>query len=936
MPVRGATPLLERESELEELGRVLEEAQGGAGRAVVVEGAGGIGKTALLRSVRDDATAESMRVLAGRGTELERDFPFALVRQLFEPLLLTLGDDERDALLAGAARPAAAVFGMDAPEAGGDPSFATLNALYWLTANLAEQAPVLLAVDDAHWADEPSLRFLRFLAPRLDDVPVALVLAARPAGSAVLAELLADPDVAIVRPRGLSEAAVADVVRAALGGDAAAEFCGACREVTGGNPFLLRELLAELSTEAGTGAASDAERVRRVAPATIQRSVLVRLARLPEEATRLASAVAVLGDDVSLDDAAQLGGLDRPAARDAADALSEAGVIAAEPALTFVHPLLRTVVYADIPAVQRAEQHGRAAALLQERGAEPQRIALHLLPTLPAADQAVVETLVTAARRALDGAAPEAAATYLRRALAEPPRAADRPRLVWHLLLACFRAGDVAASDDLIAAGALDDLAADHDLLLEVAGDLAHILWNWDRRTDLESMLERATEAAVEADRLDLAACFQSTIGFWMQRGIPEYRERLDRFAEHVEPGTPAERLCLAFEAHWGLYGGRPRATVVDHATRAMEGGLIWRENPDNPAPTGATHALRCLGEFDIAERALAQQAAAVKTHGAWALVSLGWERAELALLRGDIAVAIAEGRTVVEVSRSAGFPEAFPPWLSIYLRALLEHDELDAVEEELGRAGFLSGVPDTWFGGDLVLVRAKLRLMQGRPREALDDLTAALEMITGAGVKGPYHEAPSVLALTLEATGEHDAALATAEEDLQATRAWGFPRRIGMSARTLGMLRGGDDGLDLLRESIDILAPTQHRLEHARSLLEYGAALRRANRRADAREPLRASLEIARPRGALAVARRAHEELEATGEKLRPLLAGGVGSLTPSERRVATLAAEGRSNRDIAQTLFLSVKTVEGHLSHAYTKLDVDSRKQLTAALRA
>ena len=181
---------------------------------------------------------------------------------------------------------------------------------------------------------------------------------------------------------------------------------------------------------------------------------------------------------------------------------------------------------------------------------------------------------------------------------------------------------------------------------------------------------------------------------------------------------------------------------------------------------------------------------------------------------------------------------------------------------------------------------------------------------------------------------GQHAEAKAVAEQELEGARAWGLARRIGIALRTLGLLEGGERGLELLRESLGVLEASPARLEHARTLAEYGAALRRANRRAEAREPLRAALDWARGSGALAVARRAHEELEATGEKLRPLLAGGVESLTPSERRVAALAADGHTNREIAQSLFLSVKTVEGHLSNAYRKLDISSRRELSAVL--
>jgi DNA-binding CsgD family transcriptional regulator len=153
---------------------------------------------------------------------------------------------------------------------------------------------------------------------------------------------------------------------------------------------------------------------------------------------------------------------------------------------------------------------------------------------------------------------------------------------------------------------------------------------------------------------------------------------------------------------------------------------------------------------------------------------------------------------------------------------------------------------------------------------------------------------------------------------------------------RAQGIVEGGERGIELLHEAVATLRRSPARLELARALTDLGAALRRANERAEAREPLREALGMSRRDGALAIARRAHEELEATGEKLRPLLAGGVESLTPSERRVAAMAAEGKTNRAVAQDLFLTVKTIEAHLSSASRKLDIGSRSELSAALAA
>jgi DNA-binding NarL/FixJ family response regulator len=181
---------------------------------------------------------------------------------------------------------------------------------------------------------------------------------------------------------------------------------------------------------------------------------------------------------------------------------------------------------------------------------------------------------------------------------------------------------------------------------------------------------------------------------------------------------------------------------------------------------------------------------------------------------------------------------------------------------------------------------------------------------------------------------GRGDPARAFAYVYRRGARQWGTPRAVGIGLHATGVVRGGEKGIALLRQAVATLERSPARLEHAKALTDLGAALRRANRRAEARDPLRQALEMARRGGALAVAKQAHDELEATGERLPRFAPSGVESLTPSERRVARLAAEGLTNREIAQNLFLTVKTVETHLSHAYSKLDIGSRAELEGAL--
>jgi DNA-binding CsgD family transcriptional regulator len=191
-----------------------------------------------------------------------------------------------------------------------------------------------------------------------------------------------------------------------------------------------------------------------------------------------------------------------------------------------------------------------------------------------------------------------------------------------------------------------------------------------------------------------------------------------------------------------------------------------------------------------------------------------------------------------------------------------------------------------------------------------------------------------SSAALALAALGDDAKAHALASEEVERARRWGTPRAIGVALRAAGLVEGEEAGLGLLREAVATLERSEARLEHARALTDLGAALRRRGRRSEARDPLSRGLEIARECGADALVHRAHTELWATGARPRTPVRTGLEALTPSERRVAELAAGGLSNPRIAQSLFVTVKTVEGHLRRTYAKLGIASRTELPAAL--
>ncbi len=225
--------------------------------------------------------------------------------------------------------------------------------------------------------------------------------------------------------------------------------------------------------------------------------------------------------------------------------------------------------------------------------------------------------------------------------------------------------------------------------------------------------------------------------------------------------------------------------------------------------------------------------------------------------------------------------------------------------------------------------------MLSGDLAGGVEELLAAGRRFESIGGRNPAFLAwRSQAALALLQLGEQDEARRLAAEELELARTWGAPRALGAALRAAGLVEGGKHGLALLEEAVEVLADSPARLEHAKARTELGAALRRANRRSEAREQLRHALELATLCGAAPLAARAETELLATGARPRRISLSGVASLTPSERRVAQMAADGPTNREIAQALFVTTRTVEVHLTSIYRKLDISSRSQLAAAL--
>lgn len=415
--------LLEREEEMAVIRAALDAAAIGSGAAIVVEGPAGIGKSLLLDAAHRCARARGMTVLAARADELEADYPYGVVRQLLE----RRARDDRG-LLAGSARLAAGAFGLTGsePQPGTvnptepESEFAVVHALYWAACTLAEQGPVLLTVDDFHHCDAPSRRFLHYLGRRLDGVGIVLMVATRPGGKDERwSDQLAASSRWVLRPALLSADGSERFVRNRAGGPPSAAFVAACHRASGGNPFLLAELLVAIRSHRLGWDDAAAATVSSLSPEGVSRAVLLRLHSLPAAAARLARAIGTFGDAATLRQATQVARMGTAEAADLCDGLVQVGVLAPGRPLSFVHPVIGEAVRDDTPHGERVRLHRRAAELLAADGSSPDQVASHLVLTDEAGDPWVVEVLWAAGRLAQGRGAPDAAVRWLSRAVAE-------------------------------------------------------------------------------------------------------------------------------------------------------------------------------------------------------------------------------------------------------------------------------------------------------------------------------------------------------------------------------------------------------------------------------------------------------------------------------------------------------------------------------------
>jgi DNA-binding CsgD family transcriptional regulator len=522
---------------------------------------------------------------------------------------------------------------------------------------------------------------------------------------------------------------------------------------------------------------------------------------------------------------------------------------------------------------------------------------------------------------------------FLRRAKREPPSAGERSTLLVELGHAEALHRDPAARADLSRALAL---TADPVEAGRIAVLLADVLVYSGSVSEALDVAERAI------DRLDgrepaLGARLELLMG-WITmfdaRFVARLKRRLPRVRKLAESDGPAARpFLLLLGINAALRNGRPDA-VLSLIHRGLDGGrLIADEGCDTPAIACANTALAMIDELDELERLISDCEADARRRGSVSGHALNAStRCCVQLRRGRITDAVAEGGTAFALAQKHQLRTYMHASLGFWAEAL--HVAGDSARALAAlEAVDLAELESTWVGSALLYWRGLVRAGLGRRQEAVTDLRRCGATLEELGWRNPnMFPWRSVLAGAIAADDREQARQLVAEE-LRLARISGQPRAIGRASHALAVLEQPAD-IHGLRAAVAELERSPGQLELANALTDLGAALRRANRRADAREPLRRALDIAHHNGAATVAARARQELLVAGGRPRRIASRGIDALTPAERRACRLAAEGLSNPEIAQTLFVTRKAIEMHLSNAYRKLEIHSRAELPSAL--
>lgn len=925
----GEAPLVERAWEITHGDSALEDLASGTGSVTVVTGRAGAGRTCLLDTMAARAAPRGVGVLRARGDELAGGFPFSAALQWFNPLVEATDDGAGD-LLVGPASFARPLF---RPEDGSvparqvliDEADAIIEGLAWMTVHATATQPLLVVADDAQWLDPYSQRLLARLAAVSEHAPVLLAIGLRPApGPATpLVESLAARSTTMTLPLApLTVEGVHLLAEQMLGVPVAPDVSAYCHVATDGCPAFVVELLRTLEH----GSVPRVEDLVGVIPPAIRHVATTGLRRWGPEATDLGRALAVLGEDATTRRAARLAGLDPADAARAEGALGTTGHVTFEGRPRFCSPLVEAAVHDDLLGVDGARLHADAARLLAEDGVPDGRRAAHLLWTRPVGDAGTAATLERAARQARADGDDSRAVQFLTRAIAEPLPPDLRGAMAVQLTEArAARGPDVCVAEAARAVAAMPAGTARARArqrlgrLQFLLGDLRGASASLDHAVvDAQGDADLVRELGPEHDALAVA------------EGSASLPARAGGDRVPVGAVQPAERALraqriLALRAsphHVREVVGTP--TDRRAAAHSLGGlGYVW-----------VTLALLAVDELDTAESVLDAAGESMEGTGGW-LARTGPGpvlRAVLALHRGDLRTSLEKANAALATARSEG-GGPWDAWARWTISAChLEGDDPDAACAPLPPQ--TEAVDSSLSAMALTHAHARLELVRGCASRALELAMACRGHATSLNLAdGPIAPWRVVAALAASAAGDAARARELAEEEVALARTSGAPRPLAIALRVRGRLAATAEARKDLEEAVGLLEDTTQALALAWARFDLGVDLRKTHP-ASARDPLREALDLGAACGSASLVRHARQELRVLGVRPRRTARHGPDSLTPSERRIAELAGEGMTNRQIGQHLRVTQSTVEFHLTRAYRKLQISSRRQLPTAL--
>ncbi|MFD9075193.1 ATP-binding protein [Streptomyces lasiicapitis] len=874
-PGGGAwAPLWERDAELAAAEHALSalcSEMTTEGSLLVFSGEAGIGKTALLSEVRCMALARRAKVLVARGGETVSTVPFNVVRQLLQPVLVSLSPEVSREYLGDWHDIAGPALGITEPGSGRPEPQAVCDGLVDVVSRFARvHWPLVLIVDDAHWADQETLRWLAAFAERLADLPVLIVVAHRPgeAGGDSARHLTRIGEAA--RPttvlRALTPDAAAGLTRATLGEHADAPFCREVWAVTGGNPYESVELLAKVQDSEMEPVESSAAELRALNRSARGRGLVARIQELGTDVTQFAWSAAILGSEISVELAASLIPMPLDDAERCADRLCTARIVSrGDQGLEFVHPLIASAVYASMPTATRTAFHGRAAWAVTHSGRGAAAASMHLLEVHPDDDPELVGQLRAAATEHLAVGAPDAARRCLERALREPPRPEVHAHVLYELGCATLLTSPVTTIGHLREALSMTGLG--QDLRVDAVCRLSQALVHNDQLGEgLRAITEEAAKLPDGPAQLRLKAVHYMWEGIHAgEEDSPGRSRRLAALAGPLTGRDNAERALLILRAFDAMTRGENAEEVVELCDRALVNGRLAPGLGWTDTEWGFELRLMLGGSYAFADRL--DRAESLFTEAVRAYEAAGWSGGHLARAhaflgyvhrrRGrlrDAEKSLRESLRLADRVGQGGLPMHWEA-ASMLIDTLLARGHAEQASAVADHYGFAPPSASTIYVPDAMSVRGRLLLALGHREDGLNELEATAKALTA---RGQYN--------TVLAPWAYDLARALADEDprraadlvadarVQAER-FGTDTAIGEAVRCAAALETGARAVALYAKAVTYLEASPCAYEHAVARVEYGVA-------SGAVEELERGLALARACGADGLAARAEREL--------------------------------------------------------------------------